>query len=517
MAAIDPQRLTRRLQLADPALRREFESAELGSSWSEIGRDLAQGWGCDPLVADACWLHADLGNGLEDMAADPARMILIQQAYALAERTPWAMSASPMSQKDRLDSELRVRQLIAEVQGKCGGHFMNEDATPREERLTRSMARLLSENARLSASNSARTLLLDTLAASEPNESPEGWSERAGLALCQTPGVSVVHVGSIADDPDSGVPERDPSIEYPLTPPELSDLRIRLWGDTEAPIAAGDLSTTLPAWRAWATLIVDRSRVRNRLARVMNILRMQADSEEPRLRASKLNALAEFAAGAGHELNNPLAVILGRAQLLLVGETDPKAIRGLRAILTQAQRAHRILRDLMYVARPPELRPKFCLPDEILKACLRDAATDAEERGVKLGFESTAPAIRVWADPDGLRHLADALVRNALEATPRGGSIRICTEGDTKSLCWTLHDSGDGITPDRGAHIFDPFYCGRAAGRGLGLGLPRASRFISATGGTLEWRSIPGKGSTFEVRIPLTEPPRSPTLDFKQA
>jgi signal transduction histidine kinase len=167
----------------------------------------------------------------------------------------------------------------------------------------------------------------------------------------------------------------------------------------------------------------------------------------------------------------------------------------------------------MYVARPPELRPKFCLPDEILKASLRDASTEADERGVKLGMESIAQATRVWADPDGLRHLADALVRNALEATPRGGSIRVCAAGDAKSLCWTLHDSGDGITPARAAHMFDPFYCGRAAGRGLGLGLPRASRFISATGGTLEWKSIPGQGSTFEARIPLTDPPRSPSLE----
>src|SRR5262249_13078409 len=161
---------------------------------------------------------------------------------------PWAMLVSTMTHKERLDSEPRVRQLIAEVQAKCSGPFVDEDATPREERLTRSIARLRRENALLSASNSARDRLLVTLADSEPTESPEAWSERAGLALCQTPGVSVAHVGSIVDDEESGVPERAPSIEYQLTRSEVSDLRIRLWGDAETPIAERDLADTLPAW-----------------------------------------------------------------------------------------------------------------------------------------------------------------------------------------------------------------------------------------------------------------------------
>ena len=69
-------------------------------------------------------------------------------------------------------------------------------------------------------------------------------------------------------------------------------------------------------------------------------------------------------------------------------ETDPGAVRSLRAILTQAQRAHRILRDLMYVARPPEPRPRFCQPEEIVRNCLRDLRDGADERGVRLVAEA---------------------------------------------------------------------------------------------------------------------------------
>ena len=140
--------------------------------------------------------------------------------------------------------------------------------------------------------------------------------------------------------------------------------------------------------------------------------------EEPTPRRLMLDALAEFAAGAGHELNNPLAVIVGRAQLLLAREEDdPDAIRSLRAIIAQAQRAARILRDLMYVARPPEPRPRPCQPEEIVRACLRDLQGEAEARGVRIVAESREPGLRVWADPEPLRQIADILARNALEAS----------------------------------------------------------------------------------------------------
>ena len=103
--------------------------------------------------------------------------------------------------------------------------------------------------------------------------------------------------------------------------------------------------------------------------------------------------------------------------------TDPQASRSLRAIMGQAKRAHRILRDLMYVARPPEPRPRSCQPDEVVRACLRDLKPEAEARGVRLVEEPRdgGPPTRTWTDPDALRHLIETLLRNALEATPRGG------------------------------------------------------------------------------------------------
>ena len=80
--------------------------------------------------------------------------------------------------------------------------------------------------------------------------------------------------------------------------------------------------------------------------------------------------------------------------------------------------------------------------------------------------------------------------------------------GDLK---WWFCDSGKGISPAEGAHLFDPFFCGRQAGRGLGLGLSRAGRIVAQAGGTLRWSSANGQGTVFEVQLPLTSPPESAT------
>lgn len=261
--------------------------------------------------------------------------------------------------------------------------------------------------------------------------------------------------------------------------------------------------------RALAAAGADRSRAaeRARLDAAVEMLRVRSEREEPTRRRAKLEALAEFAAGAGHELNNPLAVILGRAQLLMAGAVDPLAVRSLRAIIAQSQRAHRILRDLMYVARPPAFRPRPCRPEEVVRACLRDAGDEAEARGIRLTGEVRDLEATAWADPEPLRLLADAFVRNALEATPPGGSVRVIAGGDIRLLRWTFQDDGKGMTPREQIHLFDPFFCGRSAGRGLGLGLPRAARIVEQAGGELRWHSAPGQGTTFHLTLPLAEPP----------
>ena len=177
---------------------------------------------------------------------------------------------------------------------------------------------------------------------------------------------------SFRSDIDDGSHEFFAALETSHVP---SDLRQRLDGK----MARG-------GWEAWATMVADRSLLERRVQTVVASMRDRIETEEIQLAKRKLDALGEFAGGAGHELNNPLAVIVGRAQLLLARTEDPEMMRSLGIILNQAGRAHRILRDLMFVARPPAPRPRPCRPAELLRACLRDLEEECAARGIRLAI-----------------------------------------------------------------------------------------------------------------------------------
>ncbi len=270
------------------------------------------------------------------------------------------------------------------------------------------------------------------------------------------------------------------------------------------------------------------------------------------LEAEKLESLAEFAAGAGHEINNPLTVISGRAQLLLREETDPERRHALALISVQAMRVHEMIADMMLFARPP--RPELQPVDlvrlieemivELTPGCQRQG-TSIKGSGVFSPDELDLPPLLL--DPVQIGVALRAICRNSLEALQSGGGIEITVEMVPSSsaaggTCRTLEgdspifverklgqspscsdasakpsppnrlgevlihirDDGPGIKPEERRHLFDPYYSARQAGRGLGVGLSKAWRIITNHGGRLEVESEPGRGATFTVVLPVT-------------
>jgi signal transduction histidine kinase len=516
IGALEPEWLVDWMGEPDLPRRHSLELQTLGTEASNLGRSLAERWGCDPLVADAAWLHADIDGTMNASSPDSQALAMIQQAFALAERTPWALYAGEA--RDLGSSDPRLRLLIAEVQVRCSPPLIEADATPHEERFARSAARLRRQVAQLRGEKAAADQFLNALADSNPSESAECWAERAALSWCGVAGVATARVvwtgagAKAVPDENSRRAERPATKVLTLKGRGRSCAEVHLWLDPDSTSIGPHIEATTPAWQSWAALVAERTHLEERLEALARGHRGWVDREELRVRRAKLDALAEFAAGAGHELNNPLAVIVGRAQLLLTRATDPDAVRSLRAILGQAQRAHRIIRDLMFIGRTPEPRPRFCQPEEVVRASLRDLKEEAEMRGVRLLLKGGEPGPKVWADPDGLRHLADALIRNALESTREGDTIQVAVAGGLEEVSWSVRDNGRGISSDEGEHLFDPFFCGRQAGRGLGLGLPRAARIVQQAGGELRWHSMPGQGTIFQVHIPLSPPPKPPAV-----
>ena len=500
IGAIDPEFLADLMQVRDRARRAELERAWLGRDLAAVGRDLAERWGLDALTVASCWLHADAGADLNGLADDAEDLLLLQRAHQWAERTPWALGRGPAPEPGPADARLRI--LTAEVQVRCGPGLLDAEASPREEAVTRRLAalRLAHEQARRDVST--RDHLIDALADQLPGEGAADCAERAARAFCAEPGVASAK--AVRRDQAAGMlPTRPPSRVLRLG---RTEVEVHLWTERASGELDGRLARVLPGWSAWAELLEDRDRRGARLDQAVASHRSRVERDEAADSERRLAALAEFAAGAGHELNNPLAVILGRAQLLLPRVTEPADVRALRVIIAQAQRTHRILRDLIYVARPPAPRPRLCRSDDVVRAALRDAKPEADARGVRVVPDPREAAPIAWADPEGLRHALDVLLRNALEATPTGGTIRVTTSRTGDRISWVVRDAGRGITPDEGRHLFEPFYCGRQAGRGLGLGLPRAARFLAAVGGDLTWRSSPGQGTAFAMNVPVAEP-----------
>lgn len=220
------------------------------------------------------------------------------------------------------------------------------------------------------------------------------------------------------------------------------------------------------------------------------------------LEVEKLEAMAEFAAGAGHEINNPLTVISGRAQLLLREETDPERQRALALISAQAMRVYEMIADMMLFARPP--RPERQPVDLVMLIdnLIADFSARCVRQETSLRRLGQSEPIRIAADPAQLNVALRAVCQNSFEALGSGGHIELSVEPSDPEVQIRISDDGPGIKPEERRHIFDPFYSARQAGRGLGLGLSKAWRIISNHGGRIDVESTPGHGATFTITLP---------------
>ena len=221
-----------------------------------------------------------------------------------------------------------------------------------------------------------------------------------------------------------------------------------------------------------------------------------------RLRDAKLDALAELAAGAGHEINNPLAVISGNAQLLVRTEPDAERAETLRTIVRQTHRIAGILRDLMQFARPGTPEPGRFSAAELLAAVRTDLDPLARERRVRLELTTAPAGVFLDADFRQVRHAVHAVVRNGIEAAPAGGWVRFGCECGGGAVRFVVEDSGPGLTAEAADHAFDPFFCGRPAGRGRGLGLSTAWQFARRNGGDVRHEPTAAGVTRFVVSAP---------------
>ena len=218
---------------------------------------------------------------------------------------------------------------------------------------------------------------------------------------------------------------------------------------------------------------------------------------------AKLDAMKELAYGASHEINNPLANIALRAQTLLKRNPDAESRKALEAIHRAAMRAHEMISDLMLFARPPRLTKRHGDLREVARLAVAECDPLAAERGAAIHVRCDETPVVVDGDAGQLVVAVRALVQNALEALGRGGEVAVSCGVDGRHAVVAVADNGPGVAPEARPHVFDPFFSGREAGRGLGFGLAKCWRIVTDHGGDVSVGGQPAGGAVFTIRLPL--------------
>jgi len=226
---------------------------------------------------------------------------------------------------------------------------------------------------------------------------------------------------------------------------------------------------------------------------------------DARLEREKIDAMKELAYGASHEINNPLANISARAQALLRDESHPERRQALEAIRQQAMRAHEMISDLMLFARPPALELQPLDLKSLLSDVAKSMAAECQRREVRLVLQVPEDAVTIDADAQQLSVAVSAICTNALEAIGVKGSIEVVlllAKTARDGVIVRVTDTGAGMTDEVRRHLFDPFFSGREAGRGLGFGMSKAWRIVTDHGGTIAVDSSAGEGTTISLQLP---------------
>ncbi|GAA5506442.1 HAMP domain-containing sensor histidine kinase [Novipirellula caenicola] len=214
----------------------------------------------------------------------------------------------------------------------------------------------------------------------------------------------------------------------------------------------------------------------HQLARQMQHTRTLERSFDRRLHTQKLAALKQFAYGLSHEINNPLANISTRAQQLKQGEADPQRSASLQKIVDQVYRAHQMIADLMFYANPPLPETSQCDLNKLVRSVADEFVDEADSLSIRLETETSVDELVLDLDEPMFGEALRVLLRNSIEAIGSSGTIVVSVVSEATRILIHVADSGPGLSRAAREHAFDPYFSGREAGRGLGLGLCRAYR-----------------------------------------
>src|SRR2546421_813604 len=236
--------------------------------------------------------------------------------------------------------------------------------------------------------------------------------------------------------------------------------------------------------------------------------------------SEKMATIGRLVSGVAHEVNNPLAAILGFTDLLLENPEVPGSAReDLQIILQETQRTKDIVQDLLSFARQRPVQRELVQVHAVLRQTIKLRSYDFASHGVEVTEEFEEGLPPALGDVQQMQQVFLNIFHNAYDAvqeTGRRGQIKIRTGRQGEMIEVAITDNGTGITDTQ--RIFDPFYTTKQVGKGTGLGLSICYGIVRAHGGeVLCWNNSDGAGSTFVVRIPVANEAAAAAAGAKEA
>ncbi|MBI4249278.1 MAG: hypothetical protein HY611_07230 [Elusimicrobia bacterium] len=225
------------------------------------------------------------------------------------------------------------------------------------------------------------------------------------------------------------------------------------------------------------------------------------------IQSEKMAAVGQLAAGVAHEINNPLGVILGFAQVLAkrIHDGDPLSLP-VRSIEREALRCKELMQNLLLFSRTSKLEEKSETElTKIVQSSLPLVEARTKVARVELVAELSAGLPRLTANQNQIQQIVVNLCNNAIDAMPQGGRITVRT-GLAKDVPGyvelQVQDSGPGIPKEIRSKVFDPFFTTKPPGKGTGLGLSLVYEIVQRHKGTMTLESEENKGALFTIRFP---------------
>lgn len=232
----------------------------------------------------------------------------------------------------------------------------------------------------------------------------------------------------------------------------------------------------------------------------------------------KLRAIGNLTAGVAHELNNPLNNIILTSEVLKDSYhelSDEELDDIVNDLVTQSERAQRVVKNLLDYARESETKTEYFHIDRLLEDTLQLARNQIKLNKIKLAVNVAPNLDPLYGDQELLKQVFLNLVINAIDAMPDGGELRVDVSEETQTgfMAIQISDTGAGIPNHILGSIFNPFFTTKPTGKGTGLGLAVSKGIIEKHGGDIKAESKPGEGARFIVYLPIVPIPAEMRLD----